>query len=59
MQLAAYGEAHNALHGTNIRKGVIMMCSKDYEYQEFIINLEDFDAHRRKWWKRVEEYFES
>ena len=59
LQLAAYGEAHNALHGTNIRKGVIMMCSKDYEYQEFVINLEDFDAHRRKWWKRVEEYFES
>jgi len=59
LQLAAYAEAHNALHGTNIRKGVIMMCSKDYEYQEFVIELEDFDAHRRLWWKRVEEYFES
>lgn len=59
LQLAAYAEAHNALHGTNIRKGVIMMCSKDFEYQEFVINLEDFDEHRKRWWKRVEEYFEK
>lgn len=58
LQLAAYGEAHNQLYGTNIRKGVIMMCSKDFEYQEFIIDLEDFDHHRKRWWKRVEEYFE-
>jgi len=58
LQLAAYGEAHNALYGTNIRKGVIMMCSKDFEYQEFIIDLEDFDKHRRRWWNRVEQYFE-
>jgi genome maintenance exonuclease 1 len=59
LQLCAYGEAHNALHGTNIRKGVIMMCSKDFEYQEFIINLEDFDKYRKLWWHRVEEYFEK
>ena len=59
LQLAAYAEAHNALYGTNIRKGVIMMCSKDFEYQEFVINLEDFDKHRKRWWKRVEEYFEK
>jgi len=59
LQLTAYAEAHNALHGTNIRKGVIMMCSKDFLYQEFVIDLEDFDAHRRRWWKRVEEYFEK
>jgi genome maintenance exonuclease 1 len=57
LQLTSYGEAHNALYGTNIRKGVIMMCTKDYEYQEFVIDLEDFDHHRKRWWKRVEEYF--
>jgi hypothetical protein len=59
LQLTAYGEAHNALYGTNIRKGVIMVCSKDYEYQEFVINLEDYDHHRKRWWRRVEEYFET
>lgn len=59
LQLAAYAEAHNALYGTNIRKGVIMMCTKDFEYQEFVINLEEFDKHRKLWWHRVEQYFES
>lgn len=59
LQLTAYGEAHNALYGTNINKGVIMMCSKDFEYQEFVIEGEEYDAYRRKWWQRVEQYFES
>ena len=59
LQLTAYGEAHNALYGTNIRKGVIMMCSKDFAYQEFIVELDEFDRHRKRWWERVEEYFES
>ena len=59
LQLTAYGEAHNALHGTNINKGVIMMCTKDFLYQEFIIEGEEYDHHRRRWWARVEEYFEG
>jgi hypothetical protein len=36
-----------------------LVCSKDYEYQEFVINLEDYDHHRKRWWRRVEEYFET
>jgi genome maintenance exonuclease 1 len=28
LQLCAYGEAHNEIHGTRIRKGVIMMSVK-------------------------------
>ena len=43
IQLTAYALAHNEVHGTNIRKGVILMCSKDYEYQEFILEPSDFD----------------
>jgi uncharacterized protein YbaA (DUF1428 family) len=58
LQGVAYSEAHNILYGTNIRKFVIMICTADYQYQEFIIEGEEFDMHRRKWWKRVEEYFE-
>ncbi len=58
LQLTAYGECHNALYGTDIRKGVIMMCSKDFEYQEFIIKNEEYDHYRKLWWHRVEEYFE-
>jgi len=55
LQLCAYAEAHNEVYGTNIRKGVILMCVKPTvddmgnvtsrpEYQEFVIEGDDF-AH--------------
>ena len=57
IQLTAYAMAHNEVHGTNIRKGVILMCSKDYVYQEFILEPADFDYWTERWCKRVEEYY--
>jgi genome maintenance exonuclease 1 len=57
IQLTAYALAHNEVHGTNIRKGVILMCSKDFEYQEFILEPADFDYWTERWCKRVEEYY--
>jgi len=57
LQLTAYALAHNEVHGTNIRKGVILMCSKDYEYQEFILEPNDFDYWTEEWCKRVEQYY--
>ena len=57
LQLTAYALAHNEIHGTNIRKGVILMCSKDYEYQEFILEPTDFDYWSEQWLKRVEQYY--
>jgi len=57
LQSAAYGESHNELYGTNIRKGVIMMCTRDWEYQEFIVSGKEYDKYRKEWWKRVEQYY--
>lgn len=57
LQLTAYALAHNEVHGTNIRKGVILMCSKDYEYQEFILEPSDFDYWTNRWCDRVSEYY--
>lgn len=57
LQLTAYALAHNEVHGTNIRKGVILMCSKDYEYQEFILEPQDFDYWTERWCARVGEYY--
>jgi genome maintenance exonuclease 1 len=59
LQLTAYALAHNEVHGTNIRKGVILMCSKDYEYQEFILEPKDFDYWTEEWCKRVEQYYKQ
>lgn len=57
IQLTAYALAHNEVHGTSIRKGVILMCSKDYEYQEFILEPKDFDYWTERWCQRVSEYY--
>ena len=67
IQLTAYALAHNEVHGTNIRKGVILMCVKPEEikpgvwgkphYQEFILESKDFDYWTERWCARVEEYY--
>lgn len=57
LQLTAYALAHNEVHGTDIRKGVILMCSKDCEYQEFVLEPADFDYWTEEWCKRVEQYY--
>lgn len=57
LQLCAYALAHNKLYNTNIRKGVILMCSANYEYQQFILTHENFSYWEDKWWDRVEQYY--
>lgn len=57
LQLTAYANAHNEVYSTKIRKGVIFMCSKDNQYQEFIVEGNEFDTWSDRWWKRVEEYY--
>jgi genome maintenance exonuclease 1 len=67
IQLTAYAMAHNEVHGTNIRKGVILMCVKpeeispgvwaDPQYQEFILEPADFDYWTERWCTRVSEYY--
>jgi len=57
IQMTAYADAHNAVYGTTIRKGVIFMCSKDNEYQEFIIEGNEFDKYHQLWLKKLEEYY--
>lgn len=57
IQLAAYATAHNEVHGTNIRKGVIFMCSADNIYQEFIVEGNEFDSWVNKWFQRLEQYY--
>lgn len=57
LQLTAYALAHNEIHGTNIRKGVILMCSMNMEYQEFVLEPKDFDTWVERWCNRVSEYY--
>lgn len=57
IQLVAYALAHNEVHGTNIKKGVIFMCTADNVYQEFIIENSEFEMWTDRWYKRIEEYY--
>ena len=57
VQLTAYANAHNEVHGTKIRKGVIFMCSAANEYQEFIVEGADFDKYTDLWYTRLDKYY--
>ena len=59
IQLAAYTMAHNFVHKTNISKGVIMMCSKDNFYQEFVIEGLEFQKYKHNFLRRVDEYYKN
>jgi genome maintenance exonuclease 1 len=70
LQLTAYALAHNEVYGTNIRKGVVLMCVspkmneklevvEEPVYQEFILKPEDFSYWEGKWWNRVEAYYKA
>jgi genome maintenance exonuclease 1 len=55
-QLAAYAAAHNVIHGTEIKQGVILMCSKDLDPQRWILMGEEFEHYTNLWWQRVAQY---
>jgi genome maintenance exonuclease 1 len=67
IQLAAYAQAHNETHGTDISTGVILMAVQPTllpdntysvpEYLEFVIRGEDFAYWTDEWNKRVELYY--
>ena len=59
LQLAAYAMAHNILFNTQITKGVVMMCTADNYYQEFIIEGEEFKQSMHNFLRRVDEYYSS
>tara|TARA_R100001440_G_scaffold8146_1_gene15714 strand:- start:123 stop:542 length:420 start_codon:yes stop_codon:yes gene_type:complete len=37
LQIAAYAMAHDYVHNSKIEQGVIMMCTPDLYYQEFVV----------------------
>ena len=59
LQLAAYAMAHNYMHKTQITKGVIMMCSKDNYYQEFIVEGEELKKYKHKWLGKISKYYKQ
>jgi genome maintenance exonuclease 1 len=56
LQLAAYAHAHNHVTGTEIKNGVVMMCSRDLQYQKFELNEIQFEKYSYMWFNRLKEY---
>ena len=55
LQLTAYALAHNELYGTDIRKGVIFICTQNFEFQRF--ELDNFTDWEDRWFRKLEDYY--
>jgi genome maintenance exonuclease 1 len=59
LQVAAYAMAHNFIYKTSITKGVIMMCSKDNFYQEFVIEGEELKKYKHDFLRKVDQFYKQ
>jgi len=57
LQLTAYILAHNEVYGTDIRRGVVFMCSRDLQYQQFNLLPQNFNKYQDLWLEKVQEYY--
>jgi hypothetical protein len=56
MQIAAYCMAHDYVHNSKIEQGIIMVCTPDLYYQEFVINGAELRQWKHKFLKRLSMY---
>lgn len=56
LQLCAYIHAHNEMFGTDIETGVVLMCSRDLQFQKFELNEIQFEKYSYMWWNRLHDY---
>lgn len=67
MQLVAYILAHNEVYKTDIKRGVVFMCSRGDDsvkiggeiYQQFDLMPSDFDKYLDMWLNKVDEYYRN
>lgn len=62
LQLSAYIQAHNQLHGTDIKQGAILMCvqpknNETPQYLEFEVGGKELLRYHDEWIKRVDQYY--
>lgn len=67
LQLVAYILAHNEVYKTNIRRGVVFMCSRGDDpvniggevYQQFDLLPHEFNKYQDMWLDKVEDYYKN
>jgi len=58
LQIAAYAMAHDYVYKSQIKQGVIMICTPDLYYQEFKIQDADLKKYKHEFLKRLDMYHE-
>lgn len=58
MQIAAYAMAHDYVYGSQIKQGVIMVCTPDLYYQEFKVQDAELRQWKHKFLKRLNQYYD-
>ena len=58
LQIAAYAMAHDYVYGSDIKQGVIMVCTPDLYYQEFKVQGLELRQWKHKFLKRLDMYHE-
>ena len=58
LQIAAYAMAHDYVHKSNIKQGVIMVCTPDLYYQEFVVNGAELRRYKHEFLKRLDMYYD-
>ena len=58
LQIAAYAMAHDEVHRSRIRQGIIMVCTPDLYYQEFKMQDAELKRWKHIWLARLDEYHE-
>ena len=58
MQIAAYCMAHDYVYNSQIKQGVVMICTPDLYYQEFKISGPELRSWKHKFLKRLDMYHE-
>lgn len=62
LQLCAYAAAHNEVHGTDIRQGVILMAvapkpNEIPKFQHWVLEGNEWNIWMDRWFDRVEQYY--
>ena len=58
LQIAAYAMAHDYVHNSKIEQGIIMVCTPDLYYQEFLVNGAELRQWKHKFLKRLDMYYD-
>ena len=58
LQIAAYCMAHDEVYDSQIRQGIVMICTPDLYYQEFKIQDSELRSWKHKFLKRLDMYNE-